>query len=409
MTKMVIDRGMEIDDAERVLFEIRGLSGKRLDSLDIVKKFISRETNTRFYLDSNLNSSMQQMEKCVYVWLDTGFTDCYGSPILVSLLKGAEGFTGHFTGTVETLSESARRFFGISRNIAEQKTESFSRKYAAKIQSRSVKHIEDEQKYLFDCLNQHDGVPVIAEKLALAGFHVDDRDTDERCAGTISGGDEECIETSAADTGMTKFEEEITVGLLLEKMEGMQKYMDELVAELQKVSSESKARIQELQEKNAEYKRAILQMREYTGTEAKEANPSETENTDRSGHGLLGRHGKILVIGGQELGVKVMHGIAKQMGFEKGDFEFVDYDKAKDFADRIRKNGRYSAVIVGACPHKTAASAGYSSTVEKLKSIEGMPFTVDARCKSGRLKVTKESFREALSGVCENLKLGYAC
>ena len=32
-----------------------------------------------------------------------------------------------------------------------------------------------------------------------------------------------------------------------------------------------------------------------------------------------------------------------------------------------------------------------------------------ARSKSGKLKVTKESFREALWDICENLRLGYAC
>ena len=105
----------------------------------------------------------------------------------------------------------------------------------------------------------------------------------------------------------------------------------------------------------------------------------------------------------------MIYGIAKTMGFEKRDFELIDYDKAKSYTERIRKDGKYSAVIFGACPHKTTAGAGYSSAVEKFKQIEGMPFTTDARSKSGRLKVTKESFRNALTDVFENLKMACVC
>jgi len=129
------------------------------------------------------------------------------------------------------------------------------------------------------------------------------------------------------------------------------------------------------------------------------------EEETNSGHVLLGNHNKILVIGGTELGVNIMQGIAKTYGFEKKDLEFVDYDKAKDYTDRIRKDGKYSAVIFGACPHKTAAGAGYSSTVEKMKQVEGMPFTADARTQSGELKLTRESFREALLGVYDHLRM----
>lgn len=80
---------------------------------------------------------------------------------------------------------------------------------------------------------------------------------------------------------------------------------------------------------------------------------------------------QILVIGGQELGVNIMQGIAKMYGFDKKDFEFVDYDKAKDFTGKICKDGKCRAVIFGTCSHKTVDLAGYSSTVEKMKNELG--------------------------------------
>ncbi len=201
----------------------------------------------------------------------------------------------------------------------------------------------------------------------------------------------------------------MTIGNLLDRMEKMQAYIDQLQEELEITKATSRAQISELQKKNDEYKRAILQMRDFSSAEETGNSAEKKDPENMAGHELLGSHGKILVIGGQELGTNVMNGIAKSMGFEKKDFEFVDYDKAKDYAERIRKNGKYYAVIFGACPHKTTAGAGYSSIVEKFRQVEGMPFSTDARSKSGRLKVTKESFRNALSDVCDNLKMGYAC
>ncbi len=80
MTEMIIDNGIIVDDAESVLFGLRELCGKEVSDLGVVKRFINQETNTKFYFDNNLNSFMQQQNNCVYLWLDTGFTDYYGNP-----------------------------------------------------------------------------------------------------------------------------------------------------------------------------------------------------------------------------------------------------------------------------------------------------------------------------------------
>ncbi len=406
MTEMIIDSGVVIDDVESVLFGIRKFSGRQVSSLDVVRKFIIREKNTRFFFDRRLNSYMQKQPDCIYAWLDTGFTDCHGNPILISLLQGFDGFCGHLVGTIGSLSDNIKSFYKLNHSLASQKTESFKRKYDIKAGERRIRHILDEQSYLLDSLHQYDMTTTLGVKLAELGLVFDDQKEGLECEPETA---EKMEKDQPVDRGFTRFEEEITVSLLMEQMESMQAYMDELLHELEKVSTESSAKIDELQKKNDEYRRAMVQMREYAGC-TEDGKPDDQVNPDNMpGHDLLGTHGKILVIGGQELGTNIMHGIAKTMGFEKKDFEFVEYDKTKDFADRIRKNGRYSAIIFGACPHKTTAGSGYSSALTKLEQTEDMPFTVDARSKSGKLKVTKESFREALWDICENLRLGYAC
>ncbi len=131
----------------------------------------------------------------------------------------------------------------------------------------------------------------------------------------------------------------------------------------------------------------------------------ERQKEAQDGHDLLGRRGKILVLGATALDVKTMNGIAKLYGFRKDDFEFeVDYNKMVSFSGRMGKLEKYSALILGACPHKVQNLGDWSSLVEKCKNTEGMPIAIDARSRAGELKVTKESFKEALVEICRKLR-----
>lgn len=397
MTELLIENGIIIDDAESVLYGIREISGRQVSDLDVVKKFINTEKNTKFYLDSSLNSFMERNSNSVYIWLDTGYTDRKGNPIMTSLLNSFCGFVGHVVGTIKGLAESAKNFFKLKRNIVDQRMAAFQKKYASKAGERDFAHIIDEKSYLMNRCNMDDTITDFAAKVMTIGLQFDPVP------------EEEIVEedTLMEEDTFSEEEEEITIELLLKKMESMQNYMDELLEMLEDVNQKSQTTIRELQEKNDEYRRVIIQMRSFVDQE--ESSCSHKNRSERPGHDLLGAHGKILVIGGTELGVNVMQGIAKTYGFEKQDFDFIDYDEIKTFADRIRRGGRYQAVIIGACPHKTTATSGYSSTVKMLKQTEGMPYTADARSKSGTLKVTKESFREALMGVCTNLRMACTC
>jgi hypothetical protein len=394
----MIENGMVIDDVESVLIGIRKLSGKGgVTDIGVVKRFINNEKNTIFYVDNHLNSFMQQDSGSIYVWLDSGYTDYHGNPIFISLLKDCTGYTGHIVGTVYSLAEKVRSFFRLNHNLIEKKIMNFKKKYTAKSGERIRPHIENELDYILRSCNVETESTLFAEKIEnLKIEFYEDEVLLEAPIDEVDIGDEE---------GLTPIEEEITIGILLEKMENMQSDLEELLAVMEHQNSESSAKIEELQRKNEEYRKAIVQMRTFS---EQWDDGDQPECGVSFGHNLLGKHGKILIVGGEELGVNVIRGIAKTYGFEKKDFEFVAYDRIKDYADRIRKGGRYYAVIFGACPHKVSGIGGYSSAVEMFKQTEGMPFIVEARSKSGKLKLTKESFREALNSVCGNLRLAYA-
>ncbi len=202
-------------------------------------------------------------------------------------------------------------------------------------------------------------------------------------------------------------EKEITIGLLLETIDGMQGYIDELLKEIEKFNSEDKVRMAELEAKNEEYKAALVRMRNFVEEES--VWEDETEEQGISGHSLLGRNGKILVLGASALDQNTMNGIAKLYGFHKKDFEYeTDYTKVVNFSGRINNSARYVAIIFGACPHKVAGLGDWSSIIEKCRQCEDMPCAYDARSHSGELKVTKESFKTALWNVCKELRLKQA-
>ncbi len=102
-------------------------------------------------------------------------------------------------------------------------------------------------------------------------------------------------------SGYRGISERSAINVLMEMMRNIQAHIDKL----EKECNEKDAQIEALQKENDEYKRAINLMRDFTDNEE----PQQEENSDMSGHDLLGSHGKILVIGGQELGINVMNGM----------------------------------------------------------------------------------------------------
>lgn len=392
MSELVIENGIVIDDVEAVVEGIERISGKNLSSLGTVKKFITNEKSTKFYVDSRAACKMQPDRESVYLWLDTGYTDTFGNPVMISLLKDGSVYSGHFSGTMNGLSGYIRDYFPGNRKEISRNMGYLKEKYASKVKKRVHPHIEDENEYLVQMCNGEKEPGIMSrliEELHLEGM--EESVTEEP--------EEEPVKEDSCE--MNSQEKEITFGLLFEKIEGMQNYIDELLAEIEKFNSEDRVRIAELEAKNREYKRAIVQMRCFIDSErGKKPEPAE-----KGGHALLENSGKVLVFGASALDQNTMNGIVKSFGFQKNDFEYeTDYTKIKSSAGRIEKGEKYAAIIFGACPHKVSRLGKWSSLIEKCRESEEMPVAFDARSHSGELKVTKESFKSALAELCHELE-----
>lgn len=388
MKDLKVDNNIVITDIEYVLQGIADISGKPVPAADTILKFITKEKNTQFYIDKKGNSKMQPDGDVVYLWLDSGYVDYKGNPIFISLLNSMGTYTGYYFGVANDLMKSIKAFFPKNAKVINNNLGAFKAKYEKKISERTHLHIYDEHQYLLDICNEE------SEVNAWGGLF-DDIEVAYDEEPII-----EAIDEAEELPAMTIQEEEITVGLLLDTIDSMQDYIDELLAEIEKCYTEDKARIQELEEKNAEYKRALMQMRNFVDNEQAD----EKENDSWGGHELLERKGRILVLGATSLDISTMSGIAKLYGFEKKDFCFeTDYSKVVNFAGRINNGEKYAAIILGACPHKVAGLGDWSSLIEKCKQDPAMPMAFDGRSMAGELKVTKESFKTVLSQICSML------
>lgn len=404
MKEFMIEKGIVIDDAEAVIRGIQGISGKKLSGLETVRKFILNEKSTGFYLNNKCLSRMQPAGDTVYLWLDSGYTDSGGRPVMISLLRNGDGYAGHYCGTIRRLAENIRSYYPYHASEIEENAEILKKKYETKAAERIHGHIEDENTYLVELCNG-DREPGIMSRL-LDSLEIDFPEEPEE----ENIPEETEKETAKPEYDMNLEEKEITIGLLLETIDGMQDYIDELLGEIEKFNKEDRVRIRELEEKNAEYKRAMVQMRSFIASESKEERKDRTGSViqggiqNPGGHELLGNNKKVLILGATALDINIMYGIAKLFGFQKKDLEFeTDYEKISGFTGRISSGEKYAAIILGACPHKVAGLGKWSSLVEKCSRSEDMPYTFDARSHSGELKMTKESFKTALRNVCREL------
>lgn len=395
MCELIIENGILIDDVKSMMDELNELTNRTIKDVEIIKKFVCSEKNTKFYVDEKLKASVNQDTGSMYLWLDTGFCDIRNRPIFISLLRTCGEYIGHFVGTAQRLMENVREYFPRNRKYIKENFSKFLKKYDAKSNERDTVHILDEETYILTKVNAEElNEGVISKKLKNLNVMWEPEESS----------DEEPEQEIVEDT-LSAFEEELTIGLLLEKLEELEHLNRELMQIVETRTMQSDEEIRKLKEKVKEYQEVIVQIRLFN--EAEQINEESEEKSDNNlGHDLLGKNKQILVLGDTQIGIDKMQGIAKKdYGFGKHDFDFItDYDKVVHAAKRIQNSDRYAAIIFGCCPHKVK-NTNWSSIIEQFKNCMKDIVTVDARTQSGQLKITKESYRKALDVICNNLYL----
>lgn len=413
MCEMLIEKAMIIDDVDCVKNTLEAFTGKKIQDIEIVRKFICTEQHTKFFIDKKMKSSINNDADHIYVWLDTGFTDQNKQAIFISLLNTGNEYVGHHVGTARTLAENIKGFFPkYKKNISENYSR-FINKYNQKCAERENPHIEDENKYLLCKVNGNLGedneLGIIIRQMNVA-WEADAEVEKEECI----------IEESDTEASLSAQEQEITIGLLLDKIKEREKYIQEreqyiqeLLNDFEKNRIESDVKCKNLveiikkksaviQEQSDALTRIRLFNEEETAIQFKRSMLNVEKQKQKIGHNLLENRKKIIVLGSTNLSDEVMKGIVtKEYGFEEDDFEYhLDYDKVVHSSGRIVNSSRYQAIIFGCCPHSVSGKGKWSSLIENCKQNRERTIVVDARNVSGNLKVTKASFRKALKDIC---------
>ena len=109
----------------------------------------------------------------------------------------------------------------------------------------------------------------------------------------------------------------------------------------------------------------------------------------------------IVVLGEGHIGVRKLTGIAKERGLFARNLEFVGYEKLKRFNVERLMWGECDGIVVGEVPH-SARGAANANLIEALKG-DGFPPVEVCREESGDVKLTKNSFEQALDRLIARL------
>lgn len=107
---------------------------------------------------------------------------------------------------------------------------------------------------------------------------------------------------------------------------------------------------------------------------------------------------KVLVIGDSRVPESALNGVIKELGLDQDRFEFVlNYNDAKNFPMEILKyNSKFCDVLIGPVPHKTTGMGDCSSNIAEITNHPEDYPKLNVMRASGKIKITKTSFREAL-------------
>ena len=195
------------------------------------------------------------------------------------------------------------------------------------------------------------------------------------------------VATTGISSRALEAENRMLLGLLEERTRTINQQRDEILNLLMK-NQEFEEKINELNSDTEKKQKEIIdQIREEIGIDSNDLNAFDRV--------------KILILGTPQISEKQIWGIASTLGVEKDQLEMhLDYSENKRYdLDKLRYNSPFSGILVGPVAHKVVGLGDHTSVIQKLQEEDGYPPVIEIRTHSGELKITKSSFREALSQI----------
>ena len=172
------------------------------------------------------------------------------------------------------------------------------------------------------------------------------------------------------------------------------------IEELESVNKQKDSELQDLAQKVKDRDEALIRIR--MGLAEEDAEEDDEEDSNKLIN--LRRNEKILLIGALSAKVKDIIGISKLYGLKQENIDIVsDYDKITNFGNRITP-GKYRAIIIGPTPHSVKDNNGESSLAQRiLSNPDDFPYSVRCEDERGELRISKTSYKKALSYIAKML------
>ena len=87
-----------VTDGEKVTDEIYRVTGLDIEIDQIIENISSEESNIYFF-DKDLSEKPENEKDVILAWIDTGIKVNGNEPLMISLLKRSDYFSGYYVGT----------------------------------------------------------------------------------------------------------------------------------------------------------------------------------------------------------------------------------------------------------------------------------------------------------------------
>ncbi|WP_230398153.1 DUF3825 domain-containing protein [Novisyntrophococcus fermenticellae] len=150
----VINEIFVITDEEAVSDEIYRITG-HIPDMNRVEAHISKLDSTKYYLDNDLNIKNMNDTTINMVWLDTGMKADFEKPVMISLIKRSDYYSGYFVGTPDYLVNGMCRKNSCQERKLRGHLSKFKEQYRLQNAGRleeEVDTVKNENKYDFEAV-----------------------------------------------------------------------------------------------------------------------------------------------------------------------------------------------------------------------------------------------------------------
>lgn len=172
-----------VTDGEKVTDEIYRVTGLDIEIDQIIENISSEESNIYFF-DKDLSEKPENEKDVILAWIDTGIKVNGNEPLMISLLKRSDYFSGYYVGTPSYLVNGMCRKTLYSEKKLRSNLLKFCHRYREEHAERVIESKQDYLNYGFtkeQSMMQIEPISFFDEKEEVFNPKKEDFDINQNC------------------------------------------------------------------------------------------------------------------------------------------------------------------------------------------------------------------------------------